>query len=94
LFYRLLLLEQNKKKVGGSVEDLCNERHKVIDERLKDHGKQLDELTKSDAVNTTMITQICKKLDGLTTAIWALVLTFAGGLIGFFFYAIQTKIFN
>jgi hypothetical protein len=80
---------------------VCTEKHKNIDnrfetheKRLNSHADQLDVLAKSDAVNTIMITQICKKLDGLTTAIWALVLTFAGGLIGFFFYAIQTKIFN
>lgn len=78
----------------------CDERHKHVnatleihDRRLNAHADQLDELAKSDAVNTKIIEQLCKKLDGLTTAMWALVLTVAGGLIGFFFYAIQAKVF-
>lgn len=78
----------------------CDERHKNITATLETHDRrlnalagQLDELAKSDAVNTKIIEQLCKKLDGLTTAMWALVLTVAGGLIGFFFYAIQTKVF-
>jgi hypothetical protein len=79
---------------------ICEERHKGLDKvlethdrRLNAHSTQLDELAKSDAVNTKIIEQLCKKLDGLTTAMWALVLTAAGGLVGFFFYAIQSKVF-
>jgi chromosome segregation ATPase len=79
---------------------LCEEKHKRVDERLDTHEKrlnshseELDKLAKSDAVNTTMIGQLIKKLDSLTTAVWALVVVFIGGLVSFFFYAIQSQLF-
>jgi uncharacterized coiled-coil protein SlyX len=80
--------------------EVCKEKHKRVDEkledheeRLSDHDKAIEKLSKSDAVNTTLIGQLIKKLDGLTTAIWALVLVFIGSVVSFFFYAIQSKIF-
>lgn len=80
---------------------LCETIHKRVDERLdthdirlNNHSDEIDELKQSDAVNTTIISQLCKSLSALTTAMWALVLTVIGGLVGFFFYTVQSGIFN
>jgi tetrahydromethanopterin S-methyltransferase subunit G len=73
---------------------LCEEKHKRVDERLNDLEGTVETLVKNDAVNTTLISQLCKKLDGLTAAVWGLVLTLVVALLGFFFYSVQTGIFQ
>jgi hypothetical protein len=95
----LRILQANGGK-NMTEPKVCEERHRRVDERLdtherrlNSHSEELDKLSKSDAVNTTMIGQLIKKLDSLTTAVWALVVVFIGGLVSFFFYALQSKIF-
>lgn len=83
------------------MNELCNEKHKRIDERLDVHdkrldihGEKIDTLEKSDAVHTNQIDTICKSMGGLTKAIWGLVTAIGTALIGFFFYAVQQDIFK
>ena len=73
-------------------EALCNERHKSIEETLKEHSKDIGDLKTSDAVNRTNIEVLCKKLGGLTTAIWGLVVVMVGGFVTFYFNAVQSHI--
>ena len=76
---------------------LCEEKHKHIEERLDAHARKLgdydeklDCLTKSDAVNTNEIKNLCKKLDKLTTALWGVVLAVLTAFGGFILTFIQT----
>lgn len=73
-------------------DNLCAERHKRVDEtldlhntRLNNHSEALDKLSIANATNTTLITQLFKKLDYLTASIWGLVLVILG--------AVLTKVF-
>lgn len=82
-------------------EKLCDEKHdninkqfEVIERRLNDHSDSIKKLAISDATNTAVIQQLCKKLDALTASMWGLTIVLAGGFITFFFYAVQTKIFQ
>lgn len=83
-----------ESKTCELIHKRVDERLDIHEKRLNAHSEEIDKLTKSDAVNTTMIGQLIKKLDGLTTAVWALVVVFVGGLMSFFFYAMQTGIFE
>ena len=71
-------------------EKLCSERHKRIDERLGDCEESIEVLTKSDAVNSTEIKNLCKNISSLTGAIWGLVLTVITSLAGFFIWFVQS----
>ncbi len=82
------------------MSDVCVEKHRRIDEkldvhdkRLNEHAKQLDDLSVSDAKNTTEINNLCKQIGDLVNTIrWLigiLIVPMLGGIIGFFFYAAQ-----
>lgn len=86
-------------------KELCEKEHKSVDERfdrhekwLGEHEEKIDELQKSDVKNTTEIQNLCKQIaDLVNTLRWLigiLVVPFIGGLIGFFFYAIQHGLFK
>lgn len=77
----------------------CELTHKLVDEKiirhekwLGEHEQKLDKLDRSDATNTNEIKNLCGQLSSQTKAIWGLVSMVAAALLGFFFYAIQTKI--
>lgn len=74
--------------------EICKERHERIDERLFDHDKKIDRLTRNDATNTAQISNLCNQIGGQTKALWGLSTSIVGALIGFFFYAIQSNLFN
>jgi hypothetical protein len=67
-------------------------KHEQIDERLdehdsilKEHGEKIGTLEKSDAVHSTQIDSLCRKLDNQTNAIWGLVIVLLTTLIANFF---------
>jgi len=79
-------------------KDICNEKHKRVDDELKrqdetldDHGKRIVTLEKSDASHTTQLDSLVNALDRQTKAIWG----FAGStilvLLGFVIWYIQSK---
>ncbi len=85
--------------------ELCNEKHKAINEKIDEHEKRLDEhdqkidrLDRSDAANSTNIDNLCSKISDLVGTIkWLIgisVSTIGAGIIGFFFYAIQSHLFG
>jgi hypothetical protein len=87
------------------AKDVCEEKHKQINEKFDRHEKwigehemKIDTLTKSDTKNSTQIEDLCGKIGDLVSTIrWLIGLvigTLGGGLVGFFFYAIQNHIFK
>lgn len=83
------------------MNDICSEKHRRIDEkmevhdkRLNDHARQLDELSISNARNSTQIDNLCGKIDDLVTIIKWFIGLMVGAFIGFFFYAVQNNLFN
>lgn len=82
-------------------ERVCAEKHKALDEKLFRHEKwlgehetKIDRLTTSDATNTQAIKELCKKIDDLVGTIKWLIGVSITTLVGFFIYAVQTKIFR
>lgn len=83
------------------LDELCEQKHESIEEKFIRHEKRLDEhevkidnLEKSDAINSTEIKNLCSQIGSQTKAIWGLVLMVGTSLVGFFFYAIQQHIFK
>ncbi|KNY24852.1 hemolysin XhlA family protein [Pseudobacteroides cellulosolvens] len=85
--------------------EVCNEKHKRVDEQLKhheawlgEHENKIDRLDRSDAANTASINNLCTKISDLVTTLkWLIgfvVAPLAGGLIGLFFYALQKGMFR
>jgi hypothetical protein len=73
-------------------EKICQMKHDQIDERLDGHDSMLEKhdirlgtLEKSDAVHSTQIDSLCRKLDNQTNAIWGLVIVLLTTLIANFF---------
>jgi predicted DNA-binding protein YlxM (UPF0122 family) len=71
-------------------EKLCAEKHKAVDEKIKhheswlgEHEKKLDTLEKSDATNTTQISNLVKAMSSQTKAIWGLIASILVMLIGY-----------
>lgn len=80
--------------------EVCQERHKRIDEkldihdkRLNSHSEEIDRLNVSDARNTNEITNLCKQIGDLVTALRWLIGLLVTTLGGFFIWAIQSKLF-
>jgi archaellum component FlaC len=81
--------------------ELCQERHKRVDERLEtherrlnSHSEELDRLSISDTKNSTQIDNLCDKIDGLVTIIKWFIGLMVGSYVGFFFYAVQKGLFK
>jgi chromosome segregation ATPase len=80
--------------------EVCQERHKRIDEkldihdkRLNSHSEEIDRLNVSDARNTNEITNLCKQIGDLVTTLRWLIGLLVTTLGGFFIWAIQSKLF-
>lgn len=80
------------------MQDVCNEKHKRVDERfdhherwLGDHENKIDKLATSDATNTTEIKNLCNRIGSQTTAIWGLVGSIFMVLVGFFVWYVQNR---
>ena len=74
-------------------EKLINHRLDVHDKRINDHSKRLDKIEITQAEANTMIKNLCEKIEQQTKAIYWLIGLGATSLLGFFFYAIQNKLF-
>lgn len=62
--------------------------------RLNDHSLRLKEVEKSIVAIDVTITNLCNRLAAQTKSINWLIGLMASGLLGFFFYAIQTNLFK
>jgi chromosome segregation ATPase len=81
-------------------QNLCEEKHKRVDERLDTHEKrlnshseELDRLSMSDARNTNEISNLCKQIGDLVTTLRWLIGLLVTTLGGFFIWAIQSQLF-
>jgi len=80
-------------------EQICNLKHKQIEEtldlhneRLNSHSQRLDVLDKSNAVHTNQIDNLCKQIaDLVTTLKWLIGLTITT-LLAFFIWVMQSNI--
>jgi len=78
-------------------EELCEEKHKNInerlnanDDRLNGHSHRLDKLEQRGASVDTKIEQLCKQIESLISTIkWAGILMITT-LLGFFIWYIQS----
>jgi hypothetical protein len=72
-------------------EKICLLKHEQIEERLdghdllfKEHTEKIGLLEKRDAVHTSQLETLCKKLNDQTNAIWALVVAVVAALVTYF----------
>lgn len=77
-------------------DQVCELKHKHIDERLqehdkvlKEHGTAIQKLDRSNATNTEAIRNLCKQIKGLVNAVWGLVVTLLSTGISFFIWYTQ-----
>lgn len=81
------------------MTELCDERHKRVDERLDGHdklfetqGKQLEDLTITSTRNSTQIENLCGKIGDLVqTTKWFIGIMVAS-FVSFFFYVVQSNL--
>ncbi len=82
-------------------EELCIEKHKRIEEKLKTHddrlnkhGEILDKLEQDNASFKTELKNLCDNLKALTGVMKWFIGTWVVTLLGFFIYAIEKGIFK
>lgn len=81
--------------------ELCEEKHKRLDERLDTHDKRLnnhaDRLDKLEQDNVGLkaeIKNLCDNLKSLTAVMKWFIGLMVGSFVAFFFYAIQHNLFK
>jgi chromosome segregation ATPase len=77
-------------------ERLCEQKHRQIDEKFKEHGGTLKEydgrigrIEQNERESKTQIQNLCETVKSLNTTIRWFIGLQIGGYIGFFFYAAQ-----
>jgi DNA repair ATPase RecN len=82
-------------------KQLCNEKHKRIDERLdvhdtrlNEHARRIDQLSEDSREYKVQIRNLCKDIGSLVTTIRWFMGLLIGAFISFFFYAVQQGIFK
>lgn len=75
-------------------EELVKDKLETHDKRLNNHGERLDKLEQDGRELKTELKNLCENLKSLTNMMKWFVTTLGGALIGFFFYAVQSGIFN
>jgi len=75
-------------------DELIKDKLEVYNTRLNNHSKRIDELEKGRAATDVKMENLCEKLEAQTKSINWLIGVMASGLLGFFFYAIQSNIFK
>jgi chromosome segregation ATPase len=79
---------------------ICTEKHKqidkefeVVDKRLSNHDTRIGKLENDNSKFEERLDNLIEQLASLTATLKWFIGVFAGALIGFFFLAIQQKIF-
>jgi hypothetical protein len=75
-------------------EELVRDKLETHDKRLNNHGERLDKLEQDGRELKTELKNLCENIKSLTNMMKWFVTTLGGALISFFFYAVQTGIFN
>lgn len=74
-------------------EELICHKIDVHDRRINNHSERIDKLEVAQGETNVKIDNLCKNLALQTKALWALISLGAATLVGFFIYAIESKIF-
>ncbi|MZK53511.1 hemolysin XhlA family protein [Clostridium beijerinckii] len=75
-------------------EELIKDKLETHDKRLNNHGDRLDKLEQDGRELKTELKNLCENLKNLTSMMKWFITALVGALISFFFYAVQTGIFN
>jgi len=75
-------------------EELIRDKIETHDKRLNNHGDRLDKLEQDGRELKTELKNLCENLKNLTSMMKWFITAIGGALISFFFYAVQTGIFN
>ena len=82
-------------------DEVCLEKHKRVDERLdvnerrlNNHADRLDKIEQSQSEFKVEIKNLCDNLKTLTNTLKWFMGIWVTSLLGFFFYAIQSKVFK
>lgn len=75
-------------------EELVRDKLETHDKRLNNHGERLDKLEQDGRELKTELKNLCENLKSLTSMMRWFITAIGGALISFFFYAVQTGIFN
>ncbi|WFD12443.1 hemolysin XhlA family protein [Tepidibacter hydrothermalis] len=83
------------------VDEICIEKHKHIEQKLKEHEKRLDghskridDLCEDGREYKVQIQNLCRQIEDLTKTIKWFMGLLGGSFVGFFFYAVQQGIFK
>lgn len=81
--------------------ELCEEKHKRLDERidthdkrLNDHSGRIDKLEQRGASVDAKIENLCEQLKSLTATLKWFIGLLVGSFVAFFFYAVQHNLFK
>lgn len=74
-------------------EELVKDKLKTHETRLNNHSDRLKKLENGKAASDVQMKSLCEKLEKQTKSINWLIGLMASSLLGFFFYAIQQKLF-
>ncbi len=76
------------------IEELVQDKIETHERRINNHGDRLDKLEQDGRELKTELKNLCENLRSLTNMIKWFITVMGGALISFFFYAVQTGIFN
>ena len=92
---------KNRDFGGGQMEDACKERHKRIDERLdvqdkrlNNHSERLDRIELINGRLEERLNSLITQLEQLNKTMKWFMGLLLGGIVSFFFYALQKGIFK
>lgn len=75
-------------------EELVKDKLETHERRINNHSERLDKLEQDGRELKTELKNLCENLKSLTNMMKWSIGAMGGALISFFFYAIQTGIFN
>ncbi|AGX43265.1 hemolysin XhlA family protein [Clostridium saccharobutylicum] len=75
-------------------DELVKDKLDTHERRLNNHSERLDKLEQDGRELKTELKNLCENLKSLTSMMKWFIATLVGALISFFFYAVQTGIFN
>lgn len=83
------------------MNEVCNEKHKRLDEklevherRLNNHGERLDRIELTSGRLEERLNNLIRQLEQLNKTMKWFIALMVGNFIAFFFYAIQQSIFK
>ncbi|AGX43938.1 hemolysin XhlA family protein [Clostridium saccharobutylicum] len=75
-------------------DELVKDKLDTHERRLNNHSERIDKLEQDGRELKTELKNLCENLKSLTSMMKWFIATLVGALISFFFYAVQTGIFN